>query len=168
MSSLVSHCEAAGMDAYCDLNCSVKRLQWELCQLAPRECAASDAPPRGAPAPSGISHQLNLEDDEDAELDEALQEWKRRYVHQWSFRALFVPFILFRKARRRRREQWRRAVLCGCVLLCGFVVGLVALLPLRPSQSRLVNQCYSSAAAHTSICRALSCLRSDNCSLYDS
>lgn len=50
--------------------------------------------------PQGVSHQLSLEDGGDEELDEALQEWKRRYVHQWKFRALFVPFIFMRKARR--------------------------------------------------------------------
>lgn len=140
ISSIQSHCEAAGMDAYCDLNSSMKRLQWELCQLARKECSAKNPPPPGAPAPQarpppfppptasplahrptslssaspnpsaaaaatilpspqGVSHQLNLEDEDDEELEEALQEWKRRYVHQWSFRALFVPFIFARKAR---------------------------------------------------------------------
>lgn len=39
------------MDAYLDMNCSVKRLQWELCQFARKECASKDAPPPGTPAP---------------------------------------------------------------------------------------------------------------------
>lgn len=113
LSSLVCHCEAAGMNAYCDGNASVRRIQWELCQLARDDCAAVDAPAPGAPAPMEKSTNA-LEDDDDEDIDEALAEWKRRHANQWLFRALIVPLIMartFRRAFRRRAPMWMNAML---------------------------------------------------------